>query len=309
MTPSRTDYRAIEDLAAFARLEVESGDIEPWAAVLRQMAPVLGPEGTAWAVKLYNAYDDLGSAFRLFSACSGPYEWALEPSPGALALAAQLPCGGERRNLRGGLVVKHLNSYTAALRGGSQMSWLREPVPSGSTRADGFEFLMKRMRREVWGTGRLAAFEWAEFSGKVLGLPVQPDDGCLWESSGPRESLERIFNGGEPAPSQTWLDQHASVLKMMLSCRQVTLDWWDLETVICDFNVMRKGRYYPGKHLAMIREEIEGLGAGPVRRRLRAAFTAVIPSPWHTVPPGADKALAAVYKQDGVIRTPFGKAV
>jgi hypothetical protein len=91
----------------------------------------------------------------------------------------------------------------------------------------------------------------------------------------------------------------------MLAEAGADLSWWDFETVICDFNVMRKGRYYPGKHLAMISEEIDGM-AEPGRSVVRAAYDAVIPDPWRDIPPGPDKELGSAYRETGTIHTPFG---
>jgi hypothetical protein len=269
------------------------------------MRAVYGDEWAAWAVKLYNAYDDLFSAFGVGGRYTSPAQWR---NAGRFDLverdrwATAHPCGGERRNLRGGLVVRHLDSYVAALQGQPQVQWLREGIVPGQP-AKGFEALMRWMRRNCWGTGRLAAFEWAEFAGKVLGLPVKAGNGCLWESSGPRESLERIYNGGGPAPSQGWLDGMAVECREYVAGQGTRLEWWDFETVICDFNVMRKGRYYPGKHLAMISAEIREVH-GEIGRAAQDAFDTVIPEPWRGIKPGADKVMAAHYASHGKIPVP-----
>lgn len=289
----------LADLVTFARLEVESADIEPWAAVLAEMWAVAGwdDERLLWAVKLYNAFDDLGSTMTVMAGCDGPADW-----PGVDRQAvARLPLSGERRNLRGGKVLHHLDSYVSLLGGQRQMLWLREAVPAGADPAAGFLTLMPYLRR-VWGVGRLTAFEWAEFTAKVTGLPLEPPHAFLWESSGPRESLERLY--GNDSPTVAWLDATAIECRAMLAEAGVVLSWWDFETVICDFNVMRKGRYYPGKHLAMIRAEIEGVQQHPARERLRAAFDAAVPLPWSLIAPGADKQLAQAYRDTGIVRTP-----
>ena len=152
--------------------------------------------------------------------------------------------------------------------------------------------------------GRLSAFEWAEFLAKIGGYPVETDDGALWESSGPRESLQRIFNRGEPAKSADYLTAWAYTCKEHLAAEGVPLTWWDFETVICDFNVMRKGRYYPGKHLAMLRGEIDGL---PERWRepVLTAYRSVIPEPWRELSGGVDKELCRAYRDTGEIRLPI----
>jgi len=288
----------LDDLTDFARLEVEAGDIEPWAAVLAHLRSVeeLDDEQALWAVKLYNATDDIGSTWRILETAPTPGHWGTADRK----LVAGLPLSQERRNLRGGRILQHLDSYVGALGGRSQRSWISEAVPPGCVRFGAFALLVRYLRR-IWGTGRQSSFEWAEFIAKVAGFPVEPPDGYLWESSGPRQSLEHIY--GRVAPNVDWLNTMASVTRDSLASAGVPLSWWDFETVICDFNVMRKGRYYPGKHIAMIREEIESL-AEPWRGVLADALRAVVPAPWCDIAPGADKELGRAYRDRGVIVTP-----
>jgi hypothetical protein len=286
------------DLVTFARYEVQSADIEPWAEVIA--AAGMDAETALWVVKLYNASDDLGTAFRIFDMAPLPRFWTQADRD----LVARLPLSGERRNLRGGKILRHLDSYVAALDGQPQTTWVREAVPPGTDRFAAFLALMPYLRR-VWGTGRLSAFEWAEFIHKVAGLELETVDACLWESSGPRESLQLIY--GAPRPGQAELDRMARRTKDTLDDAGVPLSWWDFETVICDFNVMRKGRYYPGKHLAMLREEIEGL---PERHRawLGRAYRTVVPAPWCDIPAGVDKELCRAYRETGQVLTPLSAA-
>ena len=280
----------LDDLAAFARTELAAGDIEPWAAVLaaaRDTGLLPDAESAAWAVKAYNAYDDLTSAWALITAWPGPREWAEDPD-----------------DLRGGRVIRHVASSWHAIAGsGSQAGGLAEAYPAGTRPAEAFGPLL-RWLRQVWGTGRQAAFEWAEFAAKVLGAGVDAPHGALWESSGPRESLQRIY--GNPDPSPGWLEDAATTCRDHLAVHGAALTWWDFETVICDFNVMRKGRYYPGQHLAMISEEIGLVPADAGRGGLAAAYRTAVPPEWHAAPAGVDKALARHYATTGRIATPPG---
>jgi hypothetical protein len=154
--------------------------------------------------------------------------------------------------------------------------------------------------RQVWGVGRQSAFEWAEFVGKVFDLPVEAGDAQLWESEGPRRSLQRLY--GNPTPTAQWLEDTAKDCKQHLADRGVELDWWDFETVICDFNVMRDGRYYPGRHLAAIREEIAECDEADAEV-LSAAFRQFVPPDWQDIPPGIDKAKLPIYRDTGKIVT------
>ena len=72
--------------------------------------------------------------------------------------------------------------------------------------------------------------------------------------------------------------------------------------MICDFNVMRDGRYYPGRHLAALREEIDDLPRVDDRWQLNESWERIVPSAWRSIAPGIDKAKLTVYRDTGKIR-------
>lgn len=286
----------LADLVEFARVETESGDVEPWAAVIGAVAGQLGPEPAAQLLTLYNCYDDLGSAWRLLQRWPDPRI----PLTGAARAAATVqPISPERRNLYGGRILRRCDAYTSYLDGRTALEWLRGGLPAADPAAN---FLpMQAHLRQIWGVGRLAAFEWSEFWAKVSGVSVEAPDAHLWESSGPRESLQHLYSN--TSPDAGWLDSTAAACKATLAAAGVVLSWWDFETVICDFNVMRKGRYYPGQHIAMIRAEIGSLDE-PGRGLLAAALESVVPAPWSDIPPGIDRTLRPLYRDTGRIPLP-----
>lgn len=291
------DHQRLDDLVEFARIEVQSRDVEPWAAILHDLHThgVLGYEEALWVLSLYNTYDSLGSAWQVYRRWPGPLEWAGAPDGDE---ARRYPIMQERRNLHGGRVNQRLASYAGHLSG-AQDPWLRVPLVGDSPEAD-YRRLMTHLR-QVWGVGRQAAFEWAEFLQKVTGYPVHAPDAELWESSGPRRSLQRIY--GNPNPDQAWLDDAANHARGYLAANGVDVPWEDFETLICDFNVMRDGRYYPGRHLAALREEIETLPDVDDRNVLMAAWGRIVPPEWADIPPGINKTLMPVYRDTGLIRS------
>ncbi len=301
------DERALADLVAFGRLSVEAADIEPWAATIAAMtrrdvvgAAALSREGALWMLTLYNTTDDLLSALTIKSIADTPASWRRVGEAGREAVA-QVKVGRERRNLYGGRILRRMDEYVFRLGTQEQAAWFGEATPY-PTALNNFEPAMKHLQR-VWGVGRLAAFEWVEFLHKIDGLRVETGDAALWESSGPRQSLERIY--ARPAADRCQLTDWAWETKTHLAAEGVPLSWWDFETLVCDFNVMRKGRYYPGKHLAMLSEEIEGL---PEVWRIpwRAAYDSVVPEPWRSVAPGSRRSLERHYLHSGgQIRTPL----
>lgn len=306
----KPDRRALDDLVTFAHLELDSADIEPWAAVLAYLhdTGTLTAEETAWAVKLYNATDTFGTGFAIMEAARLPRGWCKVAEPERARIAA-LPLSGERRNLRGGRLLTHLDDYAARINSrfdADQVGWLREGVPSEAAPTDAWDPLMAHLR-QVWGTGRLSAFEWAEFLGKTGLVKVEAPDACLWESSGPRESLTRLYSLDPTSVRPEELEDAATSCRDWLAVQGAALEWWDFETVICDFNVMRKGRYYPGRHLGMLLEEIMG-APDEWRDPLFAAWRAVIPYPWNTISPGDRRDMRPIYRDTGRITTPLGAA-
>lgn len=301
------DGQGLADLVEFARLEVAAADIEPWAATITAMTreSVVGThalprEGALWMAAMYNTTDDLLSALKIAAVAASPADWRAA-GPQARHITATVPLSGERRNLYGGRILDRMDSYAELVGPQTQAQWISEAIHPLADRQSNFTMLMPWLRR-VWGVGRLAAFEWAEFLHKIDGQPVETTDGCLWESSGPRQSLERLY--GEPASGRGWLVDRAEETRALLRAEGVRLSWWDFETVICDFNVMAKGRYYPGKHLAMISAEIAGL-PDQWRPGWTAAFRSVVPEPWREIPPGVDRDLCRAYAATGTIRTPL----
>lgn len=272
------DTRILRDLVTFARIEVAANDIEPWAAVIR--AVDLPREQKTWLATLYNTHDDLHSAWKSMRLWPTPHDWGKAENR---HMAAEFNCTQERRNLRGGRVLQRHASYCAALGMHAEEQWMRRALDPGVSRGGNFRRLTEQMRT-VWGVGRQSAFEWAEFMGKVIGLPVDAADGQLWESSGPRRSLEDLFGMAQPSPAQ--LDHAAHIARDYLYAEGIALSWVDFETVICDFLVMRRGRYYPGRHLAALYDEIATLPDPEDRERLWAAWYLVIPAPWCDMPPG-----------------------
>src|SRR3990167_2476094 len=282
------DTVTLNDLVIFAKLEQEANDIEPWAEVIKALS--LDDEDALWVLKLYNAYDDISSAWRVFEEYPSPKDWGNGINREKVA---KYPISRERRNLFGGRVIKHLDSYIEFLGNKNQNDWIFETWSDNPVKffRGTYEHLLK-----VWGVGRQTSFEWAEFIAKVMDAPIIPQDALLWESSGPRQSLERLYGNDNPTPE--WLEEIAVECKEYLAKHGIALSWWDFETVICDFNVMRKGRYYPGKHIAMLREEIMSLKE-PHRSRLRGALESVIPRKWLETP--ADKSLGRLYVDNRVI--------
>lgn len=288
MTP---DWPRLHDLVEFSSIELAANDLEPWAELIGALP--LPDEDRLWITKLYNGFDDFGSAWTSYRRWPSPAAWASAHDGSDIG---GFNCTQERRAMRGGKIVRHYAEYAGHV-GTRQDRWLRG-VLAGDTPERDYRRLTSHMRC-VYGVGRQTAFEWAEFLGKANGFPIRAGDGDLWDSTGPRRSLERLY--GRDHPDMAWLDEAANTCRSWMADEGVTLTWEDFETVICDFNVMRDGRYYPGRHLAALREELDAAPEDD-RALLNSAWDSIIPDPWRTIPPGIDKTKMPVYRDTGQIR-------
>lgn len=288
------DKKTLDDLVEFSRIELESRDLEPWALMIRELYEMghFDWERMLWAVRLYTAFDTMEAAWEISARWPDPIAWVTSEDRYD---AAQYHCTQERRGLRGGKVLRTLEEY-AHLCSGPQEPWLRQGIIAGDPEID-YRIMMKHLR-QIWGVGRQTAFEWAEFLEKCAGFPIHAPDAELWESEGPRRSLQKIY--GNPNPDLQWLNDAAEHARSYLAENGVELAWEDFETVICDFNVMRDGRYYPGRHLAALREEIED--ATVEKDVLLEAWNRIVPEEWRDIPPGINKDYMTIYRETGRIR-------
>jgi len=298
----RPDQAALADLARFAAIEAASLDIEPWAdyiAALYARGHLGDREQALWLIKLYNTYDDIASGWQCMM--RWPYPTDFDHAPGR-EFAGTLPSNTTRRNLRGAnKAVRHLDSYIEALRGFTQSEWLRQAITAQTSSPRAAFADLTTLLRRIWGTGRLSAFEWAEYVIKVTGFPALCADAQLWESSGPRTSLQRLY--GCENPDRAWLHRAAWHCREFLAESGTALEWVDFETVVCDFNVMREGRYYPGRHLAAMRAEVCSIAANDpdAAEAIEATWHAVVPEPWNTIRPGVDRMKLTHYRETGKI--------
>jgi hypothetical protein len=286
------DQPALDDLASFARIEMDANDSDPWGGMFKSLHELgaLDYTETLWLVKGYNTYDDFNSAWRFTRRWESPFAWATAADGQD---AADYWCTTERRNLRGGRVIQHLSSFVAHVQH-DQEAWLRVGLVGDDPQINFKAF--QPYLRQIWGVGRQSAFEWSEHLAKALGWPLEAVDAELWESEGPRRSLQRLY--GNPSPDLNWLNDAALDAKTFLKDEGVDVVWEDFETLICNFNTMREGRYYPGRHLAGLREELDQCPTAD-KAVLDAAWERTVPPGWRDIRPGTDKGKGRVYRDSG----------
>ena len=234
----------IDDIARFADLHVSSGDIDPAYPVLRILLSDQPTEEKLMKVLSYVAFYDLSSAVTWW---------------GDMAEAEDLPCATERRGLRGGVIVRHLESLKQLReRHGSWESWLKQGWKSTDNPRARWNLTFSNLQ-QAWQNGRWAAYKTCEILATVLGWPITaPDAGHAW-SSGPRKGLAFVY--GPQLGNSPWvvelLDRQTEQLRLEIAVHDGPfLPVEQLETVLCDFYSMTQSRYYIGHDIDQQLEQL-----------------------------------------------------
>lgn len=225
----------LEALARFARLQQESFDMDPVYPVLRQLHEWMGldEEEALRHTLVYVAYYNLPSACLYWLLARG--RAATDP---VYQSALRLPTGIERRGMRD---PKALHRHLAALEQ-TDVAELLLAQPGGWVET-------QQRLGTIWGNGRWATYKAAELMQKVLGAPLEPTDTGMKGSSGPYAGLLLFCPWLPSRPTAAVVQEaedQAAGLRVVLAEHGVRLDIAEVETVLCDFHSLAKGRYYNG---------------------------------------------------------------
>lgn len=301
MKPFQPDPAVLADVAAFARVQLASRDIDPAYPVLASLELNLERSAAVWRTVLYCAYYDLASSEEAFLAV---------PEPGPIPdSVARLPTGIERRGLRGGAnLQRHIASVLAlADHFGSIWQWLGygvEPDREGNVEA------WRRVQNNAslaWGNGRWATYKLAELLKSVHKWPLAAPDMGNEGSSGPVAGLRLLFPSGELDEVNTaTLDLAAFEVRHRLAADyHLDLPWEQLETVLCDFHALADGRYYPGFDIDLMLAQANRPGVPfAVVQRILAARSGAFDPRWLAERhggSGVDPGRKRLYRDRGVI--------
>lgn len=303
--------RQFEDLSFFLRHMLYSQDLDPLYPVLRHLQLGMDREQALWLSFLYVAWYNLPSGWAAYNAY--PHEIDL------LAHFADptWPTGTERRANRGGKVKDHILSYRLALVGHrSQHDWYTKGLNMNPTRRrhlhDNWRIVNERLQ-ELFLNGRWAAYKHCEVLAKVNGLPLlAPDMGHAF-SSGPREGLEMLYGplAGNDSTTIAELDTRGEDLLYRLQSEGHQVEIEEVETILCNWKSLVKGKYYVGNDIDELQEQIlvaeeRGILSKHESSFLWRARRKTIPHEylgelggWH----GPDKQRRKAYKDRGVIVT------
>lgn len=264
-----------DEFGAFARAQVETGDIDPAYPVLREVyrADGLGDrsEAALWRTLLYVTWYDLGTAAEV---------WTGAPVPrGLLASEFARPprTGTERRGHRGApglrIALRQIDSVLAlAASFGGLSGWVQDAASARG--AMGWNRVAGAFMGAS-GNGPWAGWKWADLLAHVHGIDIEPATiGLPGHAlpSGPAKGLRAVGGGmGLEALSVSAL----SVPLDALARRQGIERMDQMETALCDFGSLASGRYYVGHDIDLQQEQLRGL-PGAFWRARELCFSASV---------------------------------
>ena len=247
-------HNLLEDFIEFSQAQYDCLDYDPFHPMLVHLGKGRTVEERLWLSMLYMAFYNIGSAWVVFKNTD-----VLGKLP---AWAEYMPVGVQRRNLYGGLVIKHIESFCwLSKKYGSILSYLTKGF-GGDEKVNWTT--LKQNVGEAWGNGRWSVYTTSELYQKANKLVVLPWDIMNDGSSGPRAGLIRL-HGLTGEPTVELLDRLADRLFAIARKRITTnifylpknhYDYGMLESQLCDFNSMCKGLYYVGRDIDRDQERI-----------------------------------------------------
>jgi hypothetical protein len=284
-TSTSQPEETLDLLARFSAAQVRTGDMDPVYPILRQLNAADGhgpgePEALRRTLMYVALYNVAASECVLLSEGWQPWETT------ARQLAGR--AGVERRGLRTpDFLIKHLTYIAeqhhahgkAGLRGWLQWDWNEWLSPQDRWNK------VSATAMDVPFNGRWAAYKLCDVLVEVNGWEMEaPDAGHRW-SSGPREGLETlaeqgVFSDLPPHADQSneaigRLDAATAHVQRELWARGVPLKISEVETVLCNWKALSRGRYYTGHDIDELLGAVNTLPQSgpyaPVRSSLLAA--------------------------------------
>lgn len=197
----------------------------------------IGEEESTWLSFLYMAYYDEASAWVTF----------LNSDPFTIPKNVALPIGTNRRNLFGGKIVTHFESLAELRQSASE--WPKHDF-TGEPIKDWFR--LKETLGTIWGNGRFGQYTTSEMLHKVNGFPVEVGDFDNRRDSKPTDGVKRLYNylGND----LKLIDSSAELIYKMfqkegLKPTYTELDRGVVESILCNYSGVCRGRFYSGRNL------------------------------------------------------------
>lgn len=238
----------------FSKLHVSSWDIDPMYPILARLYEndCRDENRALWRTFLYVA---------LYHAGSAQYLWEKYPDPDVPSLDdLNLKTGTERRSFRGRpeLLRDHIDKAVRSCNG--DFLSLLKSYGKGTT---GWDNSGKWMRSLPHG-GPWSAYKWADLLLNTHGADIEASDlgiGGGGETAGPIPGMV-IVTGRHWKVCASDLGLQYSLLR---KCRDRGVDFNgldQLETSLCDFNSLCRGRYYIGHDIDQNYVQMNSMGLG-----------------------------------------------
>lgn len=255
LLPPSEDLMA--DFITFSSHLIDSKDQDPIYPVLSATYDLLDldEEQRLWFTFMYLAFYMVPSGLAAFR--RHPEPELLDPK------LLKLPMMMQRRNLRGGKIRRHVQSYVEAIEGDTQDRWVRNGFKQGQPERNFEAFWLTS--QQPWGNGRWTSYKWAEILKVVHGYELSAPDMKLDQCLGPRRGLEMMYS--VPGAPTHVLNRAGDDLKArMEESLNLYLSWEDVETCLCCYHSLVEGRYYIGHDIDQLQEQIEN---APIAERDR----------------------------------------
>ncbi len=240
------DKKLFKDFITFSERQIDCFDYDHFHVVFLELTKKMKEEESLWLTILYMAYYNEAAAVLAFS--------VTKPCQQIPEKYLQLPISKMRRNLRGGLIAKHIASFNALVKPyGSIKKFLTkdfvgEPKQDWKT--------VQQTLNTVWGNGRWSVFTTVDMLNKVNKFDIESTDIMNAGSSGPVNGIERLF-GIIDRKDISDLNEKAQYLLKLLNQKVKTrpyyagdgIDFGMLESILCNFDSLKKRDYYVGRDI------------------------------------------------------------
>jgi hypothetical protein len=268
------DERRLDDFARFARMSIDSGDVDPVYPVIKGLAGTLPANKIAWLDWLHVAYYDLGSAALAYANLPIAMRDGWGSFPGMLTeRILRLPTGTERRahrdpeRLRRHLLDTMIRAKPSSTIVGGVLGWLHDAVHLSLTDRRPAYLKLFEAVEAVYGNGRWAAYKTCELLAETLGQfggawsQCRPTDMGHAHSTGPRKGLALLRTlpvpQGSGPSAVAELDAMGEELVAFLLGEGVSATVANTETALCDFHSLARGRYYVGHDIDQLAGQLQ----------------------------------------------------
>jgi hypothetical protein len=261
----KENQKLFSDFCIFSKKQLASWDIDPMYPLLKNYyrAKSLSWNEALWHTALYVGLYNIGSAAQC---------WKMFPKQKHIPAGTmpQMQTGTERRLFRG-----RINDFVTCMNdmnkrsNGNLSSWVSKTASQGGER--GWADARKQFE-SIKFNGPWASYKWADLLKQVHDYPITASDigvGGGSKSAGPVAGMEKLT--GRPwkeCAEDIGLQKELYRVSIRAGVPFNGLD--QLETALCDFNSLYKGRYYPGHDIDMQMEHLAYCDASLWEARAKA---------------------------------------